>query len=449
MVTLAQKGNREMIKLTIKEISNPLSTYQKRFNKVPAEKEYFLLDSDRLWLRVRNRNLKNWIFIYKFEGKQYKLSITGKNVNSIRDQADIYRNLLKEKINPKQKLINDGEAKRLEQQRIDSRITVRALFDKWEAIDLKDYKRGTKEIRQSFDRYVFPLIGNLLIEDVKKSHIMALTDSIKIKGLTRTPRMVFGQVRQMFRFALERDYIDVEPTATIRKSKTFKPVNERDRFLSEDEIRELFTNLPDAGLTKTTEVALKICISTACRIGEILNAKWDNVSLNSATWVIPTEDSKNGLAHTVSLSPFALAQFIELKTYSTSLIYCMPNRNDNAPLNNKSVGKQVGDRQLYDNNKPKNGRSKQTEALKLTGGKWTTHDLRRTAATLMSMLGVMPDVIDKCLNHKEQNRIKGIYQRYDYQKEKREAWMILGERLALLAGNEQGAKMLPLKKAQI
>lgn len=436
-----------MAKLTIKEINSPLSTYKTRFNKPPAKNEYFLLDEDRLWLRVRNNNLKNWLFIYKFKCKQYKLSVTGEDINSIRYKADGYRKLLKEKINPRQQLIDDDEADRLEQQRKDSRISVRVLFDKWEAIDLKDYKRGTKDIRQSFDRYVFPLIGDLLIEDVKKSHIMSITDSIKIKGLTRTPRMVFGQVRQMFRFALERDYIDIEPTATIRKSKTFKPVNERDRFLSEDEIRELFIKLPEAGLTKTSEIALKICISTACRIGEILNAKWQNISFDNATWLIPSEDSKNGVAHNISLSPFALSQFYELETYSTSSIYCVPNRNDTAPLSSRSVGKQVGDRQLYNNRKPLSGRTNQTNALKLEGGKWTTHDLRRTAATLMSILGVMPDVIDKCLNHKEPNRIKGIYQRYDYQKEKREAWLILGERLDLLASNEQGAKMLPFNQA--
>lgn len=434
-----------MTKLTIKEINNPLTTYQKRFNKPPPENEYLLLDHDRLWLRVRNGHLKNWLFIYKFESKQYKLSITGEDVKSIRDKADVYRNLLKEKINPKQKLIDDVEAERLDQQRIDSRISVRTLFDKWEAIDLKDYKRGTKEIKQSFERYVFPVIGDMPIEEVKKSHVMTIADNIKIKGLSRTPRMVFGQIRQMFRFALERDYIDAEPTATIRKGKTFKADKERDRYFSEDEIREFFIKLPNAGLNKNTEISLKICLSTACRIGEILNAKWQNVSFDNSTWVIPAEDSKNGEAHHISLSPFALAQFQELKTYSTSPIYCVPNRTDNAPLCNRTVGKQVGDRQLYYDRKPMSGRSKQTEVLKLAGGKWTTHDLRRTAATLMSMLGVMPDVIDKCLNHKEQNRIKGIYQRYDYQKEKRAAWLILGERLELLSSKKQGSKILPLK----
>jgi hypothetical protein len=41
-------------------------------------------------------------------------------------------------------------------------------------------------------------------------------------------------------------------------------------------------------------------------------------------------------------------------------------------------------------------------------------------------------VIERCLNHTEQDRMKRIYQRHSYQEEMREAWRLLGDRLALL-----------------
>jgi len=44
----------------------------------------------------------------------------------------------------------------------------------------------------------------------------------------------------------------------------------------------------------------------------------------------------------------------------------------------------------------------------------------------------LPVVIEKCMNHRERNRVKRIYQRYPYTTEKREAWRLLGERLELL-----------------
>ena len=50
----------------------------------------------------------------------------------------------------------------------------------------------------------------------------------------------------------------------------------------------------------------------------------------------------------------------------------------------------------------------------------------------MGDLGVRPDVIEKCLNHVEPNRIKRIYQRQTLRPEMREAWKVLGEYLELL-----------------
>jgi hypothetical protein len=51
---------------------------------------------------------------------------------------------------------------------------------------------------------------------------------------------------------------------------------------------------------------------------------------------------------------------------------------------------------------------------------------------MMTALGVLPEVAERCLNHTEQDRIKRTYQRHSYDKEKREAWQILGNRLEVL-----------------
>ncbi len=71
-------------------------------------------------------------------------------------------------------------------------------------------------------------------------------------------------------------------------------------------------------------------------------------------------------------------------------------------------------------------------ALLLPGGQWTSHDLRRSGATLMGELGVDGDTIERCLNHIEQNRIKRTYQRQSNAQAMLEAWELLGTRLELL-----------------
>jgi hypothetical protein len=54
---------------------------------------------------------------------------------------------------------------------------------------------------------------------------------------------------------------------------------------------------------------------------------------------------------------------------------------------------------------------------------------------MMGELGVMGEVIERCLNHVEQNKLKRIYQRHELKSEQREGWRRLGERLSLLCSS--------------
>jgi hypothetical protein len=47
----------------------------------------------------------------------------------------------------------------------------------------------------------------------------------------------------------------------------------------------------------------------------------------------------------------------------------------------------------------------------------------------MGNLGITPDVIEKCLNHSEENKVKRIYQRQKLETQQAEAWQILGNHL--------------------
>ena len=63
---------------------------------------------------------------------------------------------------------------------------------------------------------------------------------------------------------------------------------------------------------------------------------------------------------------------------------------------------------------------------KITLKPWTLHDLRRTAKTLMSRAGVRPDISERVLGHVIAG-VEGVYDRYGYLEEKRDAL----ERLAV------------------
>lgn len=318
-----------------------------------------------------------------------------------------------------------------------ARLTVRGLFDLWRGLSLKHRVDGGVEAQRAFERDVFPLIGDMAVADVKKAHIQHIVDSMMARDIVRMTKRVLSDLRQMFGFALDRDFVEADPTARIKKSK-IGPDGERDRVLSEAELIDLFKKLPLSGLAATSQCALLLQMATIARIGETLAARWEHVDFERRLWVLP--DTKNGKAHTVWLSDFALRQFERLRDITGATAWVFPNVKLNGPVCSKTVTKQVADRQRTD--APMSGRTKQIDALQLAGGHWRPHDLRRTGASTMAELGALPDVIEKCLNHTEENKMKRIYQRATYEGPMRDAWRLWGERLDLLANKPDNVRVL-------
>lgn len=300
------------------------------------------------------------------------------------------------------------------------------------AIDVCNRKDGGTEVRRMFEKDVLPFIGNQYAADISKANIIEVTDALLARKVSRMARVIFSLLRQLFRFGLDRDLVDHNPTATIRKSRAFGKDNERDRFLSEDKIRLLAKSIEGAQLLSSTQLAIWIVLGTCCRIGELLSAQWQYVDFSKRLWIIPAEHSKNGNSHTIYLSDFVLKQFEQLKAINGNYAWCFPNAKKNGSVNSKTITKQLSDRQRSSNAEILSGRTKKADTLLLTNGKWTLHDLRRTGATLMTALGVLPEVAERCLNHIEENKIKPTYQRYSYQKEKQESWCKLGEYISSL-----------------
>ena len=72
------------------------------------------------------------------------------------------------------------------------------------------------------------------------------------------------------------------------------------------------------------------------------------------------------------------------------------------------------------------GKSLLDASLAATGVRlapWTLHDIRRSVATGMAELGVMPHIIEAVLNHVSGHKagIAGVYNRASYEREKRAA----------------------------
>lgn len=330
----------------------------------------------------------------------------------------------------------------LEQQR---RLTIRQLFDRWAATELtpnvltngkrSGRKDGGQYSRAQFERRIFPIIGNVAAVDVRKADLLAILDAVKAEGKLRTCNVLLTDMKQMFHFALAREIVDRNPLDTITKRQAGGAETERERVLTVDELIALACQLPKANMSLRSVCAIWLILATGCRIGELINAQWTDIDIDKRTWYLP--DTKNQRPHTIHLSDFAIHHFLILTTLrvytpsGTPCLWVFPNSKGTNALDVKTFGKQLSDRQRPPEKRLSN-RTAATESLSLPGGKWTAHDLRRTAATTMANLGISSDVIDECLNHMIQSRVTRIYIRDRREGEQVKAFDALGQRLAEL-----------------
>lgn len=340
----------------------------------------------------------------------------------------------------------DAQKAELDQQR---RLTIRQVFDRWASTELTPHLRadgkrsgrkdGGQYSREQFERRVFPALGDTAAVDVRKADLLAILDSVKAEGKLRTCNVLLTDLKQMFHFALAREIVDRNPLDTITKRQAGGAETERERVLSSDEVSDLVRQLPKANMGKRSERAIWIMFATGCRVGELMNAHWQHVDLASRSWYLP--DTKNQRPHTIHLSEFAAHHFETLaamKVLTPEGLPCpwvFPNAKSTAPVCVQSLGKQLSDRQRTLVQRLKN-RTAATDSLILSGGKWTAHDLRRTAATLMASLGTSSDVIDECLNHMIQSRVTRIYIRDRREAEQAKAFDALGQKLTDLTSKK-------------
>jgi integrase len=403
-----------------------------------------------------------WSELYKGEGEA---------TPGIRDLRDHFKKLEADRIAAEQAEREIAERERREALEADEqaalykqrRLKIHQLFDRWAATELAPRiqtdgrrtgrKDGGQYSREQFERHIFPSIGELAAVDVRKADLMTILDAQKMAGKMRTANVLLTELKQMFRFALTRDIVERNPLDTVEKRHVGGKETERERVLSQDELKSLAKQIPTANLAWRNQIAPWLILGTACRISELMNARWEHLDLEARRWRIPPEHSKNQREHTVHLSDFVLTHFKNLHESMGSdengnpLPWIFPNRQGKGSVCIKSFGKQLGDRQRPADKRMKN-RTEATESLILVGGHWTAHDLRRTAATLMAGIGISSDVIDECLNHMIQGRVTRIYIRDRREAEQIRAFDALGAKLhQLVTGESTASNVVELRAA--
>lgn len=160
---------------------------------------------------------------------------------------------------------------------------------------------------------------------------------------------------------------------------------------------EVATN-PVVGTEKRLGERARARVLTGARRTEVGGMRWAEIV--GDTWHIPATRTKSGRPHTVHLTPTAVAQLPTDVRIGPQVFGLGPSGFNNWSRAKVTLDEASG-----------------------TGG-WTLHDIRRTVATRMQALGVLPHVVAAVLNHSQAGLfgVTAIYLRASLEAEKREAW---------------------------
>jgi integrase len=297
-------------------------------------------------------------------------------------------------------------------------------------------RKSVKEIERRFNVNVVPVIGSVKLADLHRRDVTrVLAPIIKRKRPVEAAR-VFEDTRAMFRWAVGQGYLDRNPVEGMEPPATSQP---RERVLTDDEIRILWDGLLKSLARSTAcQCIVKLCLVTAQRVGEVAGMRPDELDLKAATWTIPGSRTKNGQTHAVPLSPLAIELVSDALTDNDAK-FVFPNPDGDGALPASAVARTITRAHEPDDARP----------LGRFGiPHWTAHDLRRTAVTQMSKLGVAPIVQAHVVNHISVTKATVLskhYDHYDYAKEKRAALELWADRLAGIVGAKPSAAVLPLR----
>lgn len=251
----------------------------------------------------------------------------------------------------KKQLVRDGidpivEKRKLKQKLIEeqsSAITFNNIANEYIEKQSKELKTHTqvKKLQSRLNMYVIPHIGNMIIRDIKRSHILKMITHENLWfDKTETATRVLNATGKILDIATVKGLREGTNPAqwrgnlelTLPKPSKIAKVQHY-KSLPHEEMPIFLSKLKSESWLSAR--ALELVIYTACRNSEVRLAKWSEFDLDNALWTIPADRMKAGNEHKVPLSDSAMKL---IKGLIRDSEYLFPNSKGN-PLTDASISK--------------------------------------------------------------------------------------------------------------
>lgn len=415
-------------------------------NLKASDRDVKKTDEKGLYLLVRANGSKLWRMGYRFGGKQKLLAFGAYpevSLTEARDRRDAAKTLLRQGIDPsahKRAIVAD--------QKASSQYTFNAFADELLVLLRRKALAETTidKTRWMLD-FARPTLGTRPLREITSPMVKQVLLKVQDKGRLDTSHRLRAVISRVFRLAQGRGVETNDPAAALKDSlELLKPVVRNYAAITEPKaLGALLRAIDGFNGQPVTKAALQLSALLYQRPGELRAARWSEFDLAEGVWTIPVERMKvrrrrdGGMRnpHQVPLSRQTIEILKRLReiTGHTDLVF---------PGYGKSV-RRGGDQPIrleprFISENTLNGALRR---LGYSHDEMTAHGFRSTASTLLNeSKQFSPDAIERALAHRDEDTVRGIYNRGAYWDERVTMAQWWADYLDQL---REGGKVIPIK----
>jgi integrase len=265
-------------------------------------------DGHGLILVVVNSSNASWQLRYQRNGRERWLGLGPLHTVTLKDARERARAARLQLLDG----IDPIDVRRAERAKASQAVTFKAAAEAYNALHEPKW-RNAKHRRQflaSLACYAYPVLGDMKVSTIDTAAVLRVVEPIWLSK-TETANRVRGRIESILDWATVRGHrvgdnparwkghlagVLPAPGAVARRSHyPALPWAQIAAFMAELRTRE---DIPAR--------ALEFTILTAARTGEVIGARWSEINLETATWIIPASRMKSRREHRVPLSSRAV-----------------------------------------------------------------------------------------------------------------------------------------------
>lgn len=276
--------------------------------------------------------------------------------------------------------------------------------------------RSAPQRLEFFERVIYPdKIASRQLHEIKRSEVVKLLDRVEDERGPQAAHQALAFLSRLFSWYASRN--DDFRSPIVRGMGRVKPRERaRKRVLADDEIRDVWKALDKADVPECYPAYVRALLLTATRRSEA--AGMHSTEFEGDNWTIPGERYKTKLDHVIPLTAAVKALIGgKPKGANGNSWHIFSTTYGAKPFSGFSKAKKALDEAIA---KLREAESREPMP------RWTLHDLRRTARSLMSRAKVPADHAERVLGHVI-GGVRETYDRYEYVKEKHDALQSLAD----------------------